>query len=76
MAVVDDPDAVGEDVRLLEVLGRQKDSDLVLTREPGHLVPKRGAALDVETGGRLVEEEHTGAVHKRHREIEPALHPA
>ena len=27
LAVVDDPDAVGEDVRLLEVLGRQEDGD-------------------------------------------------
>src|SRR5512132_2362239 len=76
VAVVDDPDAVGENVRLLEVLGCQKDGDLVLAREPGDLVPERGAALDVETGRRLVEEEHARAVHKRHREVEPALHPA
>src|SRR4029078_1014383 len=46
VAVVDDPDAVGENVRLLEVLGRQEDGDLVLAREPGDLAPERGAALN------------------------------
>src|SRR6266566_6318017 len=50
VAVVDDPDPVGENVRLLEVLSRQKDGDLVLPREPGDLLPERGSALDVEPG--------------------------
>ena len=34
------------------------------------------AALDVEAGRRLVEEEDARPVDERHREIEPALHPA
>ena len=76
MAVVDDPDAIGEDVRLFEVLGGQEDGDLVLAREPRDLVPKRGAALNVEPGGRFVEEEHAWPVDECHREVEPALHPA
>jgi hypothetical protein len=46
--VVDDPDPVGEHVRLLEVLRGQEDGDAVLAREPRDLLPERGAALDVE----------------------------
>ena len=76
MTVVDDPDTVGENVGLLEVLGSQEDRDVVFTCEPGDLVPKRGAALDVEAGCRLVEKENARAMHESHREIEPALHPA
>ena len=47
-AVVDDPDAVGEDVGLLEVLRRQEDGDALLAREAPDLVPERRAALRVE----------------------------
>src|SRR5262249_19536006 len=62
VAVIDDPDTVGEDIRLLEVLGRQEDRHPVLAREPRDLFPESRAALDVEAGRRLVEEEHTRAV--------------
>ena len=75
-AVVDDPDAVGEDVGLLEVLRGQEDGHALVLREPAHLLPERGAALDVEAGRRLVEEEDARVVHEREREVEPALHPA
>ena len=44
--------------------------------EPLDLLPERGAALDVEAGRRLVEEEDPRAVHERQRQVEPALHPA
>ena len=47
-AVVDDPDAVGEDIGLLEVLRREEDCDALLAREAPDLVPERGAALRVE----------------------------
>ena len=47
-AVVDDPDAVGEDVGLLEVLRRQEDGDALVAREAPDLVPERRAALRVE----------------------------
>ena len=76
VAVVDDPDAVGEHVGLLEVLGRQEDGDAVLAAPAADLLPERGAALDVEAGGRLVEEEDARAVDERERQVEPALHPA
>ena len=76
VAVVDDPDAVGEDVGLLEVLRREEDGHALVAREPRDLLPERGPALDVEAGRRLVEEEDPRRVHERHREIEPALHAA
>ena len=75
-AVIDDPDPVGEHVGLLEVLGREEDGDAVVLREPAHLLPQRRPALDVEAGGRLVEEEDPRAVDEREREVEPALHTA
>ena len=75
-AVVDDPDAVGEDVGLLQVLRGQEDGHAVLARQPADLAPERGAALDVEAGRRLVEEEDLRPVHERERQVEPALHPA
>ena len=75
-AVVDDPDAVGEDVGLLEVLRRQEHRHVVLAREPRDLLPERRAALRVEAGRRLVEEQDRGPVDEREREVEAALHPA
>src|SRR5439155_25159345 len=69
VAVVDDPDPVGENVRLLEVLRRQEDGYVVLAREPGDLFPESRTTLDVEPCRRLVEEEHARAMHERHREI-------
>src|SRR5215207_9179112 len=74
--VVDDPDPVGEHVRLLEVLRRQKDRHSFLAGEPGDLIPERRPALRVEPGRRLVEEEDPRPVHERERQVEPALHPA
>jgi hypothetical protein len=44
--------------------------------EPLDLVPQRAAALRVQAGGRLVEEEDRRAVHERERQVEPALHAA
>src|SRR5256714_1110525 len=73
--VVDDPDAVGEHVGLLQVLRRQEDGDAVLAREPGDLRPQGRAALRVEAGRRLVEEEHARAVDEPEPEVDAALHP-
>src|SRR5436305_1911714 len=44
--------------------------------EPGDLVPEGRPALNVEPGRRLIEEEHARPVDERHRQVEPALHPA
>src|SRR5207253_2037528 len=68
-AVVDDGDAVGEPVGLLEVLRREEDSGAV-----GHEVldhaPQLAPAAGVEPGGRLVEEQHRRAVHERGGQVE------
>src|SRR5439155_15392221 len=66
----------GEHVGLLEVLRGQEDGDAVLAREPSDLGPEGRAALRVEAGRRLVEEEHARAVDQRERQVEAALHPA
>ena len=42
-AVVDDPDAVGEHVRLLQVLRREEHGDAVLAAQAGDLLPERHA---------------------------------
>ena len=75
MAVVDHDDVVGEAVGLFEVLRGEQHGRAVgdeLLDDP----PEIGAALRVEPGGRLVEEEHLGPVHERGREVEPAPHAA
>ena len=69
-------DAVGEHVGLLEVLRGQEDGHAVLARQARDLVPQGGAALRVEAGRRLVEEQDARAVHEREREVEAALHAA
>ena len=74
-ALVDDPDAVGEDVRLLEVLRREEHGHALLAAQARDLLPHRRAALRVEAGRRLVEEEHAREVDEREREVEPPLHP-
>src|SRR5206468_10900208 len=68
VAVVDDPDTVGEDVGLFEVLRGQENSDTVVARQPADLVPERGPALDVEPGRRLVEEQDPRRVDERERQ--------
>src|SRR5205807_10407832 len=45
--VVDDPDPVGEDIGLLEVLRGQEDGHALVPREAPDLFPERRAALDV-----------------------------
>src|SRR6059058_182977 len=76
VTVVDDSDPVREHICLLEVLRGQEDGYRVLPREPGDLVPEGRPALNVEPGRRLIEEEHARPVDERHRQVEPALHPA
>ena len=75
--VVDDPDAVGKHVRLLEVLRRQEDGHALLAWPAARTSSQSAvAALDVEPGGRLVEEQDARAMDERERQVEPALHPA
>ena len=76
LAAIDDADAIGEPVGLLEVLGGQKDGHPLLGGEPLDLLPERAAALRIEAGRRLVEEEDLRPVDERQREVEAALHAA
>src|SRR5581483_4662585 len=57
MTVIDDPDAIGQDVGLLQVLGGEKDSHALAVGEALHLLPQRRATLRIKPRGRLVQEE-------------------
>ena len=59
-AVVDDGQPVAELVGLLHVVGREEDR-LAVDVELAEDLPQRDAALRVEAGGRLVEEQHRRA---------------
>ena len=74
-SVVDDREPVGERVGLLEVMRRQEDGRAVLA-EGADLVPHAGACLGVETGGRLVEEQHLRPVDDPEPDVESTPHPA
>ncbi len=74
-AVVDHHDAVREPVGLLEVLRREQHGRAVADQLVDHL-PELVAAGRVETGRRLVEEQHRWVGHERGGEVEPAAHAA
>ncbi len=72
---VEDGDAVGQLVGLLQVLGGEEDGDAVghqLADDPPHGV----ARTRVETRGRLVEEDDPRAADQRHGDVEAAFHAA
>ena len=71
--VVEDHDVVGQPVGLLEVLRREDDGGAV-AHEVAQLVPQAVAALGVEAGGRLVEEEHARAADEAGGQVEAAAH--
>ncbi len=74
--VGDDAHAVGQFVGLLQVLGGEEDRRAVFTVQAPDLRPHRRSADRVESGGRLVEEEHLRAMDQRHRKVEAPLHAA
>ena len=71
-----DREPVGELVGLFEVVRRQQDRQRLGLGEARDLGPHPDARLGVEAGGRLVEEQHPGAVDETERDVEPAPHPA
>ena len=73
-AVVDDAHTVGELVGLLQVLGRQKDGHVQFAVQAADLFPHPGPADGIQTGRRLVEEQHLGVVDERGGYVQPALH--
>jgi len=75
-AARDDREAVGQAVRLLEVVRRQEDGQRLVRGEPSELGPHRGSSLGIETRGRLVQVEHARPVDEAEAYVEPALHAA
>jgi hypothetical protein len=52
----------------------EQDGEPLLAREARDLLPHVGPHLGIQAGRRLVEEEHVGAVHQPHGDVEPPLH--
>ena len=73
--MVDDHDAVGEVVGLVEVLRGQHDVGAV-GDELADGLPEPDAAGRVEARRRLVEQQHAGRADERGAEVEPAAHAA
>ena len=73
--VVEHHDLVGEAVGLLEVLGREHDGGAVAD-ELAEQLPQVVAALRIEPGRRLVEEQHRRRGDEARGEIEPPAHAA
>ena len=66
-AVVEDDDAVGDLVGLVEIVGGEQHRP-TLGRGAPHVVPERPAALDIHRDRRLVEEHEIRVARDRHRE--------
>lgn len=75
-AAVDDRDAFGEPVGLLQVVRGEDDGQPLVVGQPGDLLPHRRTGLRVESGGGFVEEEHLGTVDQAERHVEASLHPS
>src|SRR5437868_14120190 len=72
LSVVDDRDAVAQRIRLVEVM-RCHEYRRPPFVHPPHLVPDTRAALRVEPGGRLIEEEKLRVVDEAETDVKPAL---
>jgi hypothetical protein len=76
LAAVDDRELGREAVGLLEVVRGEQDRDPLVATEALDLLPHLRAYLGVESGRRLVQEQHARPRHERERHVEPTLHPA
>src|SRR5690606_9483810 len=68
----DDAAAVGELLRLIEVVGGEQDAR-ALVAEASDELPELAAGLGVEAGGRLVEEQQLGASDDAEGDVDAAL---
>ena len=75
LALADHADPVGHLLGLLDIMGGEDDGDAALAEAPDQL-PHVAAQLDVDAGGRLVEEQDVGLVAERLGDHHPALHAA
>src|SRR4051794_12369833 len=73
-AVLDDRDAIGQLLRLVEVVGREQHG-LVELLEPADHAPRGAPRGGVEARRGLVEEHQLGVAHQRQRQVEPAPLP-
>src|SRR5260221_13451645 len=75
-AAVEDPDAVGQTLGLVEIVRRQEDRRVVLVPKVAHEGLDLPLAADVEPGRWLVEEEKRGGREEGTRDGDLLLHPA
>ena len=75
LALVDDADAVGHLLGLLDVVGGQDDGDAVVAHR-AHQLPHVAPQLDVDAGRRLVEEQDLRLVRQGLGDHVAALHAA
>ena len=75
LAMIDDDDPGGEAIGLIEVLRGEQHGGAVLL-ELLDQIPHRQAAARVESGCRLVEEQHRRAGDQAHCDVEPPAHAA
>ena len=75
-AVGQDQDAVGELLRLVEVVGGEQDRRALEVREPVHEVVELAPRVRVEAGGRLVEEQQLRPPDDPDRHVEAPALPA
>src|SRR5436853_363859 len=68
--VLDDRDAVGELLRLVEVVRRQQDR-LAEIAQVADRLPRAAPGLRIKAGRRLVEEDQLGVADEREREVQP-----
>ena len=68
------PDSVRHLLRFLDVVRRQDDGHAALSEPPNHL-PHVAAQLDVNPGGRLIEEQDHRLVRQGLGNHDPSLHP-
>jgi hypothetical protein len=75
LPVVDDGDAVAV-LRLVHVVRREEDRDVLAPFQVVDVLPDRGPGLGVEANRRLVEEQHAGGVQQAAGDLQAALHAA
>ncbi len=76
LAAVDDPDAPGQLVRLLQVLGGQEHRRPGLAVQAADLLPQCDARRRVEAGRGLVQKQHDRLVNERQGQVEATAHAA
>src|SRR5665213_2843394 len=70
-ALVENADAVAEGVGLLHDVGRQQDRRPGSLAKIANMVPDGVAGDRIETNGRLIHDEHCGAVQRALRDLKP-----